>query len=428
MEMHFFDIHRVMVPNDSFDTELLPENVPYLRDHYPRTPEWLTQYRFPPAVPIPLPPLLYYYHRQIRTATGERLAFFNRLFELEYALQFAVGWWYEAAGGHRGWVLPQETIDWLRTRLGNIEIALPRYGFHHRVRFEYVAQRMQEVRNVDERERNFAVFAVNDTPNAYLVWTERGTGRVDTAVRGRRTLHGEVNGRWYIENVETGRLARVNFRFKNLEDYTERGAGPSGAARDRAHRLRTQHMNDNNNLNNYNDNNRMRTHNYKNYNDYMDSRNYNNYNNNNNYDMRPQNYYDNYYEPRRDFPRRQSPRRQSPRRNSPPPDYRCVRSPQRHNNNYYDYNGYNYNYNYNRNNNNFHSDVPPARGRRVDFDPPSPISTDDGGAVRRQRDLPRQERRTQITEQGGTETNRPRNAYAVHSWKDPKTSFSKSKT
>ena len=48
--------------------------------------------------------------------------FWDYLLQLEHALMFATRWWDEATRGHRVWIIPHETIQWLLERLAYVPV------------------------------------------------------------------------------------------------------------------------------------------------------------------------------------------------------------------------------------------------------------------------------------------------------------------
>ena len=86
------------------------------------------------------------------------------MFELEYAVLFAACWWYEASRYGRAVVLLQETINWLRERLHDLEIdpegpSEVSDDDRSPVSFTYVSQRMQDARNVHHEYQNRVQFS-----------------------------------------------------------------------------------------------------------------------------------------------------------------------------------------------------------------------------------------------------------------------------
>ena len=222
LEQMVAEHHRLFIPVDYADTRVVPNNLPYLREVYPRAPDWYTATRFPAALTFPLPFVIFYYHTRIRAATGEReIAFWDTILQLEVALLFATAWYNDATRGRRGYVLPADTIQWLRVRLGNQPIAAGAGPGGLDVLFPFVANLMEAVLNRDARERNLVQLRALNLPDVNYIWTQVGTGYVDTQTRGGRVLEPRRGGRLFF--VDTGRgPAMVNFRYRNQEDYTVR--------------------------------------------------------------------------------------------------------------------------------------------------------------------------------------------------------------
>ena len=82
-QIAFWHHHGIMVPPDSFDTELHRDNAEYLHTVYGRTPSRWDLTRFPVGPLAPVPLVVYYYHRYIACAQNAMaITFWNRLVEL----------------------------------------------------------------------------------------------------------------------------------------------------------------------------------------------------------------------------------------------------------------------------------------------------------------------------------------------------------
>ena len=116
-------VHGRLVPADADSIEAEPVNQRNYEWNYPATPTWFSEHWFPSGVLTPTPPVIFYYHWEIMNTTNrDHLRMWHRLIELEWAEIFLTMWWHEAARGQRAYVVPHETIDWLRRRLQNIPI------------------------------------------------------------------------------------------------------------------------------------------------------------------------------------------------------------------------------------------------------------------------------------------------------------------
>lgn len=142
---------------------------------------------------------------------------------MEVAVLFVVGWRFEAGGGGRAWIVPQDTIWWLSERLGNIELFAPHYGERYSTHFGTVAQRMDKARLADHSLRNTGIVTGlrNKAPHG-CIWVSIGTGLVKLEFGGGRRIFVGPTGRWNILNEETGELARLNYNYENFEDYNSR--------------------------------------------------------------------------------------------------------------------------------------------------------------------------------------------------------------
>lgn len=223
LEQVIMENYRVMVPADSNDTAVVPNNIPYLRGIYPETPTWYNHHFFPVAVPFPMPLVIFYFHNRIREATGRERDFWDRIIQLEVALLYAAGWFNEAARGRRGYVLPPETITWMRERIGDTPIQVGGGPGGMDIRFTAIARLMENVRAQDAVHRNTVRFPRQHLEDSTFIWTQLETGFVDTVTPGGRLLEPLRGGRLHFVDTRNG-PARINFHHDNNEDYTPRPA------------------------------------------------------------------------------------------------------------------------------------------------------------------------------------------------------------
>ena len=208
--------YRVLAPHDSHDTQLAAANVDYLRQNYPEVPEWYNRYYFPAAIPVPLPPVVFYYHNRIRNAAAlEEQQIWNNLLEYEVAVMFAAGWWHEAARGHRAWIIPEDTIVWLEERLGNLPLEYLEGGRH--ITFNCIAQRMRDANGADRAMRNILQPGRGTTMEDHFVPTTWAFGYVDNEGVCGRSLRRNNRGRLVFTDSNDEYAPRLNRRRRNNE-------------------------------------------------------------------------------------------------------------------------------------------------------------------------------------------------------------------
>ena len=226
-ERHTIEHYRLLVPGDSLDIRDGIAAVHYLREVYPRAPDWFTAYMFPAALPCPLPFAIFYFHTMIRQAdTPAEQAFWDRVLQMEQALLYATAWYNEAVNAHRGYVLPTETIQWLRERLVDRPIAIREEGVD--VLFPTIAILMDAAHHAPRIDRNVADLTRRNIPNSTFIWTQLRTGFQDLTTPGGRTLVVRTNGRLNIIE-EDDRHVHINFN----RDNSPRFYVPPHAARHR---------------------------------------------------------------------------------------------------------------------------------------------------------------------------------------------------
>ena len=179
---------ELLVPYDS--PEVPYEDVDQLQLLYPRVPEWLEQYYFPNHVPVPVPPVVFYFHRLFITGNPETRAWLQRVLRYEFALLFAAVWWHDARRGGTGVVVPEETVQWLVDLLADAPID-PDTNFGEGGRqttMGYIAARMRDVNNAARHRRNTCTFPTFPQLNeSQLIWT-REDGYPDNRRTGGRQV------------------------------------------------------------------------------------------------------------------------------------------------------------------------------------------------------------------------------------------------
>lgn len=210
-EQDFWHYHNIMYPYDSCDYALVDEDVERLRELYPATPEWWSVVWFPAAVPCPTPPSVLYFNERMTVALLDynhvEYDLWRSVLELEYAVLFASTWWHEAARGHRGVVIPEDTIHWLEQRLGDepIDPDTP-HGPAGQTTVKWIAARMRQVGRVPRRFANLLIFPGTHLPPSHFIWTECSTAFPNlNETGGRRFSRSCKNGKIYEKDVQPNR-------------------------------------------------------------------------------------------------------------------------------------------------------------------------------------------------------------------------------
>lgn len=191
---------------------------------------------------MPTPLVIFYFHTDIVAAQSDaERVFWRRVIELELAALFASGWWHEAAYGHRAWIVPQSTVDWLREILGTIPIAHAGDEDNEGARpttFTTVAARMVDALRADTHLRNRVKYATFNFETDYFIHAQTGTAFIDYEAPGARQLQFGANGRLrYTDSTQDPtimpRLNRLYPRWENqrqLPPGQRRGLNRSGGA------------------------------------------------------------------------------------------------------------------------------------------------------------------------------------------------------
>ena len=224
-------LHGLMVPADAETVDTTTANVSEYMRIFPPTPEWYTEEWFPTGVPAPTPPSVFYYHREITRTREPRLrSMWNDIIMLEWAALFTAGWWHDARRGRRAWVVPLETVDWLRDLLDDIIIDPdPAYADNRPARATLVLEAMEAAARSPETERNTVFFTGTRLRPSQFVWTTQNTGFIDAAARAQRqfTRGRSGNGRLTELNVARdpyGYRPRLNHARPPPERQEERPA------------------------------------------------------------------------------------------------------------------------------------------------------------------------------------------------------------
>ena len=214
LEANYRVNHDLFAPHDS--PEVRPREFQRLRELYPPVPAWFEPQYFPNHVPVPLPPVIFYFHTLFLTGTIQQRNWLYDVARYEFALLFMAMWWHDARRGGVGVVLPHETIDWLVDLLEDAPIDTDSfYGPGGRqTGAGYIAARMRDVANAGHFRRNncrFPRFPWLD--DSQLVWTREDGYPDNERPGGRQVYRDPRNLREYNVGFDRyGRRPRVGRR------------------------------------------------------------------------------------------------------------------------------------------------------------------------------------------------------------------------
>ena len=223
-------IHGLLVPADAETVATTTENFREYEWIYPATPEWFQEIFFPSGVPVPTPPSVYYYHWELmNTADARMLQMWHDIIELEFVALFIAAWWHEATRGQRAFIVPEETIEWLRERAENIPID-PDTNFTNNggnTTANYVLDRMLQATRTRDIDRNRLYFPGTLLRPSEFVWTTGMTGEFfANAVGGREFVRGQAGGgrilELHVERDEYGGQPRINHNRPRPRPTNER--------------------------------------------------------------------------------------------------------------------------------------------------------------------------------------------------------------
>ena len=153
----------------------------------------------------------------MNTADERRLNLWHEIIEREFLALFIAAWWHEATRGYRAFIVPEETVEWLRERAQNILIDPDTNYTRHRgnTTANYVLDRMMEAARTHERDRNIMYFPGTLLRPSEFVWTNGLRGEFDSAaVAGRQFARGNMGGgrilEMYVQRDEHGRALQIN--------------------------------------------------------------------------------------------------------------------------------------------------------------------------------------------------------------------------
>ena len=210
-------IHGIMVPADAASVDVEPENLAHYRWNFPPTQDWYSEEWFPTGVLTPTPPAVFYYHWEIMNTTDpDRLDMWHRIIELEWAALFVAIWWHDAARGQRAYVVPHQTIEWLRARMQNIPIDPDTpFGNNDTTSANYILDTMRFAANAHPDFHNTVLYPGTGLRPSRFVWSTGGTGIFDSnAIAGRefvrtRAQDGRLMER-HVQRDEWGLMPRIN--------------------------------------------------------------------------------------------------------------------------------------------------------------------------------------------------------------------------
>lgn len=135
----------------------------------------------------------------------------SRIIEYEFSLLYAVSWWHEASRGHRAFVLPQDTVDWLHAHLGDLIIDPDNSSSPAGcTTMTWVAYRMEDAIRAPLKSRNTLGFPGTRLRPSQFLWAEKITGFINL---------NEVGGRSFFRTASDGRIREQGVRRGEWGEY-----------------------------------------------------------------------------------------------------------------------------------------------------------------------------------------------------------------
>ena len=115
-ERYMRNRYGLLIPFDCYETMYF-DDASY-KEVFPQCPQWLQALKFPEGVPLPLPPVIYYYHEEMVVREGgamsERCRRLWQIFRMEICTMFCAFWFNEATRGGRLFLVEKGTITVLK--------------------------------------------------------------------------------------------------------------------------------------------------------------------------------------------------------------------------------------------------------------------------------------------------------------------------
>lgn len=203
-ELYCRNKYGLLIPYDCY------ENVYYsdkeFEEMFPKAPAWLNCMDFPCGVPLPLPPVLYYFHEDMlhkigtpMTKRGKRLWI---MFRMEMFTMFCAFWYNEAIYGGRLYLVNRATVailkdvckglTWLRSRPQDEVISLMSY-----------------LQSMPANLENFMVTGITEVGDCVFFKAFHGTGQVNMSAAAGEVQHLSMRSR---------RLRLATRQHRRMED------------------------------------------------------------------------------------------------------------------------------------------------------------------------------------------------------------------
>lgn len=191
----------LMVPFDSFESSQLSDSK--LRDVFPACPAWLDLDAFPPGVPCPVPPCVWYFHlTMLKATTASEQMFWARLFAVEWLSLYAACWWEQATAGGRAIWLPLTTIEKMRDLITGVQLGPGVWS-------DRVIKKMEEVHSAPWSTHNLFVIRNLQLPQSYYIDCQRETALLKLETSGHTTYFQDGWSR------RVRQVVREQHRFQN---------------------------------------------------------------------------------------------------------------------------------------------------------------------------------------------------------------------
>jgi len=116
--------------------------------------------------------VIFFFGSYFLSSTGKELLIYNFIAEHEYAALFCASWWQQCERANFGYIVPEETIEWLRERLPKrMPIDIDTFNNSFQTNVEWLLERMEEFIRAPTYIRHVLPFPGTSVPPSECVDT-----------------------------------------------------------------------------------------------------------------------------------------------------------------------------------------------------------------------------------------------------------------
>ena len=183
-----------------------------LTSWFPKEENWVKELTQPAALPVPVPPSLHFYHRELRDAQLnpiladiERTRRLRFCAENEHYIFFIAMWWNDVYFGGKAFVLTPHTIEIFNGNCGHLHDVAGKPA-------QAIIERMRMFSDMPTHFHNWMCFSDRSLENSLFIFAVRNSGVHDHTIQSGRSLWCRRNHR----SVTTTRYAGNTFRRVSL--------------------------------------------------------------------------------------------------------------------------------------------------------------------------------------------------------------------